>query len=255
MKQKCLKGDKFEIAFIWGERLTFPQHTHDEYVLSCNIGGNETLTLDGRGHEARESCTTLYNPGQVQGGDGTSCLVSLYLEPHFFETELLSTINANFEKPVVDDSELHRLFSSLISFILVNKQISEVEEMVFNILDIALSRYMILYNDDTFDHDDWRVRKVKELLLDDLSRTPRLNELAELVSLNKLTLLRMFTNATGIPPIAWQRYRRIARARELLNNGMTAAQTACEMGFSDQAHLTRQFSSAYGISPARFAQR
>jgi hypothetical protein len=77
MKQKSLKGDKFEIAFIWGDRLTFPQHSHDEYVLSCNISGNETLTLDGRALEAGESCTTLYNPGQVQAGDGTNCLISL----------------------------------------------------------------------------------------------------------------------------------------------------------------------------------
>lgn len=255
MKQKSLKGEKFEIAFIWGDRLTFPQHSHDEYVLSCNLSGNETLKLDGRRLEAAESCTTLYNPGQVQAGDGTNCLISLYLEPHFFETELFSTININFEKPVVDDDELHQLFTSLISHVFENKHYSEAEENVFNILDHVISRYTILRNNNIFVNDDWRVRRIKEILLDDLARTPSLNELAEQVCLDKLRLLRMFSNATGIPPITWQRHRRVARARELLNQGMPAAQTACVMGFSDQAHLTRQFSSAYGISPARFAQR
>jgi transcriptional regulator GlxA family with amidase domain len=180
---------------------------------------------------------------------------ALYLEPHFFETELLSTINVNFEKPVVDDSELRLLFMSLVSLIFEKKHNSEAEEKVFNILDNVISRYTFLSNNNLKDNDDWRIRKIKEILLDDLSRTPSLNELAEQVCLNKLTLLRMFSNATGIPPITWQRHRRVARARELLNQGMPAAQTACKMGFSDQAHLTRQFSSAYGISPARFAQR
>ena len=255
MKQKRLIGEKFEIAIIWGDRLTFPQHTHDEYVLSNNLSGDETLTLDGRGFEAGESCTTLYNPGQVQAGDGTDCLISLYLEPHFFETELLSTINIDFEKPVVDDKELRLLFNSLISLVFEKVHISEAEEKIFNILDIVTSRYMILYHHDIIDHDDWRIKLIKELLLDDLARTPSLNELAELVCLNKLTFLRMFSKATGVPPITWQRHRRVARARELLNQGMPAKETAYEMGFSDQAHLTRQFSSAYGISPARFAQR
>ncbi len=255
MKQKRFKGEKFEIAFIWGDRLTFPQHTHDEYVLSCNLSGDEKLTLDGRDLEAAENCTTLYNPGQVQGGDGTDCLISLYLEPHFFESELQSNINAAFDTPIVNDNELRRSFSSLISFTLDESQDSEAEEMVFNVLELAISRYMVLTNEVIVDTSDWRIKKIKNLLLDDLSRTPSLNELAERVGLNKLTLLRMFSNATGVPPITWQRHRRVARARELLNQGVSAAQTACEMGFSDQAHLTRQFSSAYGISPARFAQR
>ena len=254
MKQKRLNGEKFEIAIIWADRLTFPPHSHDEYVLSCNLSGNETLTLDGRGFEACESCTTLYNPGQVQAGDGTDCLISLYLEPHFFEAELLSTINVDFEKPVVDDNELRLNFISLIGLIFNKTQISAAEEKVYQIIDNVISRYIITYDRDKIDNDDWRIKKIKELLLDDLARTPSLNELSEQVCLNKLTLLRMFTNATGIPPITWQRYRRVARARELLKQGMPAVETAYEMGFSDQAHLTRQFSSAYGISPARFAQ-
>ncbi len=255
MKQKRYKGENFEIAFIWGDRLTFPQHTHDEYVLSCNLSGDEKLTLDGRELEAAENCTTLYNPGQVQAGDGTDCLISLYLVPHFFESEMLSTINAVFEKPIVNDNELRRSFSSLISFTFDESPNSEAEEQIFNVLDIAISRYMLLTTEVIVDTSDWRIKIIKDILLDDLSRTPSLNELADRVCLNKLALLRMFSNATGVPPITWQRHRRVARARELLNQGMSAAQTACEMGFSDQAHLTRQFSSAYGISPARFAQR
>lgn len=255
MKQKRYKAEKFEIAFIWGDRLTFPHHTHYEYVLSCNISGNEKLTLDGRRHEAAESCTTLYNPGQVQEGDGTECLVSLYLEPDFFESELQANINASFDTPIVNDNELRKSFSSLAKFAIDENHNSEAEENIFNVLDIAISRYMVLTNEYIADTSDWRIKAIKEILLDDLSTTPSLNELAERVGLNKLTLIRMFSNSTGTPPITWQRHRRVAKARELLNHGVSAAQTACVMGFSDQAHLTRQFSSAYGISPARFAQR
>lgn len=111
MNQKGFKGDKYAIAFIWGDSLSFPQHSHDEYVLSCNISGNETLRLNGRKYEAAESCTTLYNPGQVQAGEGTNCLVSLYLEPDFSETELFSNIHVSFDNPVVRDNNLLILFT------------------------------------------------------------------------------------------------------------------------------------------------
>lgn len=255
MNQKRLKGEKFEIAVIWADRLTFPPHSHDEYVLSCNLSGNESLTLDGRKLEATEFSTTLYNPGQVQAGDGTDCLISLYLDPHFFESELISNKHVDFEIPVILDDEIRLRFTSLISIIFSNLKISEAEERIYQILDAATSRYMVFSEHDKIAKDDFRVKIIKEKLLDDLTETPSLNDLAELVSLNKLALLRMFNNATGVPPISWQRHRRIAKVRELLKRGMPAAETAYKMGFSDQAHMTRQFRSAYGISPARFGKR
>jgi AraC-like DNA-binding protein len=43
--------------------------------------------------------------------------------------------------------------------------------------------------------------------------------------------------------------RRLDRVRERLVEGAPLAHTAYACGFSDQAHLTRQFKSAYGLTP------
>ena len=102
---------------------------------------------------------------------------------------------------------------------------------------------------------DWRVLRVKEILLENLDVIPRLDTLANEVGLNKLSLLRMFTKATGVPPITWQRAQRISAARILLKEGRQAAEVAYETGFSDQAHLIRMFGRAYGISPGQFSER
>jgi AraC family chemosensory pili system transcriptional regulator ChpD len=253
MRSKRIVATNFEAAFIWGDRLTFEYHSHDEYVLSCNISGNERLVLDGRALEAPENCTTLYNPGQIQKGDGTSCLVSIYLDPHFFEREGLSEREVAYGKPIVDDGLLRAQFTGLAGLIL-NQSQAAVEEAVFGILDAATSRYVSTPMDGGPSSYDPRVRRVQELLLERLDEHVGLDEIASEVGLNKLALLRMFTKATGLPPIAWQRAKRIEAARRLLKTGITAADTAYMTGFSDQAHLTRWFGRAYGISPGRFAR-
>lgn len=253
MRSKRIVARNFEAAFIWGDRLSFEYHSHDEYVLSCNISGNEKLVLDGRLMEAPENCTTRYNPGQIQKGDGTSCLVSIYLDPHFFEREGLSEIEVAFGQAIVDDAHLRGQFSTLAGLIL-NRAETAVEEAVFRILDTATNRYCEAPVDDTPSSRDPRVRRIQELLIERLDEQVGLDEIASEVRLNKLALLRMFTKATGLPPIAWQRAKRIEAARRLLKTGVTAADTAYRTGFSDQAHLTRWFGRAYGISPGRFAR-
>ena len=48
--------------------------------------------------------------------------------------------------------------------------------------------------------------------------------------------------------------RRLDFARGPLLSGMPLVELAQEAGFADQAHLTRMFRSAYGISPGRYAR-
>ena len=91
-KQKRIVSPKIETAIIVGENLIFEPHSHDEFVLSVNIMGDELLQLDGKTLKAPEGAVTLYNPAQMQRGEGTSFLASLYLVPDFFEHSLLLLI-------------------------------------------------------------------------------------------------------------------------------------------------------------------
>lgn len=255
MNSKRIVGNNFEVALIWADRLTFGYHSHDEYVLSCNISGNEKLRLDGGRMEAREGCTTLYNPGQIQEGDGTNCLVSVYLEPDFFEKELLANRAISYNIPIVNDSELLTQFRTLAGLILSEASAAVAEEAVFHALELTIDRYTTLKTERNPGVDDWRLKRAQDLLISNLERQVTLDELTQVVGLNKLALIQMFSRALGLPPISWQRAQRIAAARRLLRSGTPAAEVAYRTGFSDQAHLTRWFNRAYGITPVRFAHR
>ncbi|WP_157140512.1 helix-turn-helix domain-containing protein, partial [Achromobacter xylosoxidans] len=70
---------------------------------------------------------------------------------------------------------------------------------------------------------------------------------------SRFQVLRAFHRATGMTPHAYQVQRRLLLARHLLRQGMALADTAAAAGFSDQSHMTRLFSRAYGLSPGRYA--
>jgi len=48
--------------------------------------------------------------------------------------------------------------------------------------------------------------------------------------------------------------RRLDFARSQLRGGRALAELALTAGFADQAHFTRMFRSAYGVTPGRYAR-
>ena len=97
------------------------------------------------------------------------------------------------------------------------------------------------------------VRRAQRHLQERWAETVTLTELAEHARLSPFELARTFRAQLGLPPHAYQLDLRIARARELLAAGDPAARTAAACGFCDQAHLTRVFRRAVGVTPGRYA--
>ena len=56
----------------------------------------------------------------------------------------------------------------------------------------------------------------------------------------------------GTSPHRYQLMRRLERAREAIHRARSLADVASEMGFADQAHFTRAFASAFGLTPGRY---
>jgi AraC-like DNA-binding protein len=85
----------------------------------------------------------------------------------------------------------------------------------------------------------------------------KIAQLAEALNLGVRQLERRFKNSSGLTPKQYARARRLrATAVSLVENGnLNWANRAAEMGFTDQAHLTREFVSVTGRSPNSFAEK
>ncbi|QXT63306.1 helix-turn-helix domain-containing protein [Tessaracoccus palaemonis] len=91
---------------------------------------------------------------------------------------------------------------------------------------------------------------LSRLLMEEVN--PSLDELASSLDMTKFQLIRAVRRTTGLPPLAWRQNARIVRARHLLREGRSIADTANDMGFVDQSHFHRVFRAHVATSPGEY---
>lgn len=80
----------------------------------------------------------------------------------------------------------------------------------------------------------------------------RVHDLARLAGVHPVHLARVFAEHVGCSPGEAIRRTRVERVAASLPRGGSIAGLAAENGFTDHAHLTRCFRSAYGVTPSAF---
>lgn len=85
----------------------------------------------------------------------------------------------------------------------------------------------------------------------------RVDQLAALAGRSERTLQRLFAAHVGVSPKWVVRRYRIYEAAEAVAHGQDVswADLAADLGYADQAHLTREFSAAFGVPPQQYARR
>lgn len=87
----------------------------------------------------------------------------------------------------------------------------------------------------------------------DVSMT-RVDELATRSGRSVRSLQRLFRDYVGVGPKWVIRRFRLHEAAERIYQGLDLATLAAELGYTDQAHLTRDFTAAVGMTPAAYAR-
>lgn len=257
--QTLFRRPGFEAAVVEATGVTaaFGKHTHDDFVISANVGGAERIWLDGRSLEAGPGDTTVYEPGAMQASQGETVagvrwgFVSLYAEPGFVAVALGLPQPPAPGEPVLRDRDLFGQFMRLRRIIALPDETDDglAEETVVAILAATVGAGGCRR---PVPRGDALVRRVAALLTDRLSDRPSLTQIAAEVGISREHLIRRFSGVYGMPPMRWASQLRVARARSLLRAGMPPADVAAALGFTDQAHLTRAFRDAMGTTPGRY---
>ena len=96
------------------------------------------------------------------------------------------------------------------------------------------------------------VERAREFLDAERTRVVHSSELESITGLTRYDLARQFRTMLGTSPYRYLLMRRLGFARERIHARRPLADVACEAGFADQAHFTRVFKAAFGLTPGRY---
>lgn len=101
-----------------------------------------------------------------------------------------------------------------------------------------------------------RVQRVLDFIEAELHRPIGLDELAAQADIGVRRFCAAFRDAVGVSPHQHLLQRRVERAKSLLrDDGLSLAEIAAAVGFSDQSQFTRTFGRIAGTSPGRYRSR
>ena len=93
----------------------------------------------------------------------------------------------------------------------------------------------------------WQIARVRAFIDENLHRTIHAKDLSAVAQRSTTHFSRSFKQAFGEPPHAYVVRRRLERACHLMiTSSASLSEIALSVGFSDQAHLCRLFSQAFG---------
>lgn len=97
----------------------------------------------------------------------------------------------------------------------------------------------------------WQLERAKAILTENVAGEVPISQVASACGLSRSYFIKAFRQTVGTTPHRWLLEHKIERVkRSLLSKSEPIADIAHQCGFSDQAHLTRVFTSMIGTPPA-----
>ena len=260
-----------ELPFVESRRASdscacYAPHAHAAWSIGAVDGGSTVLQRGGRKHRLVRGDLVVIPPGEVHccnpAEDGRWSYQMLYVDDDW----LRKVVGELCGRPAADvvlseriapalAPQLHGRLTRLNALLFSDAPTLEKEAALLLLVgelfgssgDTAAPSAAL---DDAAPAEV--LRRVQATLAERCSETLHLEELAECAGMSRYHLLRAFRAAYGMTPHAWQIDLRIQRARRLLEQGMSLAETALSLGFSDQSHFQRAFKQRVAATPGEY---
>jgi len=243
--REVLEGDFGEHAY--------PPHTHDTWTLFVVDSGGIRYDLGGTERAADPAMVSILPPFVVHDGRPATPLGYetrvIYLEPEVIGE---ARIGPAVDAPVLPDARLRTAVARLHDELHCADDVMAAETH----LAFIAERIRQLLGESpvervpTPDLAEGARAIIDARLFEPLT----IEALATELGTGPTQVARAFSAAFGIAPHTYVVGRRLDAARDRILAGRALADVAAEVGFYDQAHLTRRFRRFLGTTPGRFAE-
>ncbi len=252
-------GMELLTADYWAH--SFAPHVHDTFVVALIERGAERFRCGGAEWVAPAGSLVLINPGEVHSGE-RGCAEGWSYRAFYPAPAVLATLRAEiddgspavpgFAQAVVTDPALFDLLRGLHARLHDAADPLLREGLWTAAFGALLRRHGQTRARPPQGDASAAVAKAQALLRERCAEALSLRDLADAVGLSPWHLNRAFRQKVGLPPHAWRNQWRLAQAKQRLRARLAPAVVAAELGFADQAHFSRHFKRAFGVSPGRY---
>jgi len=248
-----------ELFRAWFAGEAYETHRHDTYAVGVTDCGVQVFDYRGAKRVSRPGQIAVLYPDERHDGragtaDGFGYHI-VYVEPAHLAAAVRGLCGDSsplpfVRDPVVTDAALahaiHEAFRAPLEPLAVDRLMVALAEGLLAAAHDArhptMSRIV----------DVRAVERARQFLDAERARVVRSSELETITGLSRYELARQFRVALGTSPYRYLVMRRLDFARERIDRAQPLADVAYEAGFADQAHFTRAFKSAFGLTPGRY---
>lgn len=245
-----LPGEVMAAAF---EAYHFEPHFHDAWSVGVIAEGSCSFSCGGRQYVARQGELVVIPPRAVHTGGTSEGLLSYamaYLQTGWVEAHaaMLHGGRPAFSGVVIADRALcERWLAALTGEALAD---ADRKGAISAALLELLARHAVPAAEPApADGGADACAELRAAMSGADAPKADVGMLARRWGVHRTTLSKRFARRYGLPPDAWLRNWRAAKAKTLVTDGMALAEVAAATGFADQAHLTRVFKRIHGAPP------
>ena len=260
--------DGVELFRAWFAGEAYQKHRHDTYAVGVTDSGVQVFDYRGAINVSLPGQVAVLYPDEVHNGragtpEGFGYRI-VYVEPARLAAAVRAVRGRSYPLPFLREavSANPRLARAIGEVFRVPLEPLAVDTLVLELAEGLLAGERGGAGSAVIDRRDAAVvsRRVdadavdraRQFLDAERFRVVRSAELEAVSGLTRYDLARHFRIALGTSPHRYQLMRRLEHAREAIHQARPLAEVACDAGFADQAHFTRAFSSAFGLTPGRY---
>jgi AraC-like DNA-binding protein len=252
-------SDGVQLLQAWFNGCGFDRHRHDTYAIGLTDVGVQAFDYRGAAKISTPGKVVVLHPDETHDGragspDGFGYRI-LYVAPARIHEAARAICGRACALPFVREP------------VTVNATLASTIKAAFR-LDpepLAIDGLILCLAEGLLDADPScgggtrptrldgsALARARQFLDGETTRVVRSSELEEITGLTRYDLARQFRSAFGTSPYRYSLMRRLDRARAALGRRRSLADVALAAGFADQAHFSRMFKRALGVSPARY---
>jgi AraC-like DNA-binding protein len=237
----------------------FSRHRHDVYAIGVTEEGVQAFAYRGTVERSLPGQVFVLHPDELHDGraegPGLFGYRQIYVNPDRIAGALPALTGRAaplpFAPPVTDDPVLARVVRTAFA--------RAPEPLALDGLVLQLAAGLLRFSSAGHTGtlrcrvDLPAVERGRDFLQSRLTIVQS-SEVEAVTGLDRYQFARQFHAVYGTSPYRYSVMRRLDLARGWLRDARPLAETAIEAGFADQAHFTRTFKAAFGMTPGRYVK-